>query len=170
MGSPFPRHGTLSRRGFEPRSCAPKAQAVPAGHRHTLTAGYPAVGCLSVRLVPTAQPRPSGRDCASHRRGVLRVLPGIPHRLMSVADPAGPNTVETIQMTASTGCLPRWVSPRGLSTRPRQRRDLNPDHGRDRTVCSPDYTTSACSRPGRNRTGDLRIQSPASLANGDSGA
>jgi hypothetical protein len=28
VGSPFPRHGTLSRRGFEPRSCAPKAQIV----------------------------------------------------------------------------------------------------------------------------------------------
>ena len=28
VGSPFPRHGTLSRRGFEPRSCTPKAQLV----------------------------------------------------------------------------------------------------------------------------------------------
>ena len=28
VGSPFPSHGTLSRRGFEPRSCAPKAQIV----------------------------------------------------------------------------------------------------------------------------------------------
>ena len=72
-------------------------------------------------------------------------------------------------MVVPTGCLPRWVSPRGHATRPRRRRDSNPDHGRDRTVCSPDYTTSAC-RPGRNRTGDLRIQSPASLASGDSEA
>ena len=28
VGSPFPRHGTLSRQGFEPRSCAPDAQIV----------------------------------------------------------------------------------------------------------------------------------------------
>lgn len=71
---------------------------------------------------------------------------------------------------ASGECLPRWVSPHGYATRLRQRRDSNPDHGRDRTVCSPNYTTSAGSCPGRNRTDDLRIQSPAPLARGDSGA
>ena len=131
-------------------------------YRLTWTAEISAVNCLSVRLVPTAQPRPESPGCASHHGGVLRENPGIPHRSMEVADPAGPITAERPDDRAGGVCLPRWVSPRGHATRSRRRRDLNPDHGRDRTVCSPDYTTSAC-RPGRNRTGDFRIQSPASL-------
>ncbi len=107
---------------------------------------------------------------------------------MEVADPAGPITARTIQSIELAECTslagyPHVATPRvhtvgmcpdghpvGFASRGRRRRDLNPGHGRDRTVCSPDYTTSACSRPGRNRTGDLRIQSPASLASGDSGA
>jgi hypothetical protein len=44
--------------------------------------------------------------------------------------------------------------PVGFASRVRRRRDSNPDHGRDRAVCSPDYTTSACCCPGRSRTGD----------------
>ena len=71
-----------------------------------------------------------------------------------------------VRRKTHVACLPSPASRRSAG---RRRRDSNPDRGRDRTVCSPDYTTSACS-PGRNRTGDLRIQRPASLAIGDSGA
>mgnify|MGYP006901744459 FL=1 len=71
---------------------------------------------------------------------------------MEVADPAGPVTAGTIQMIALVECpsldeYPHVATPRvhtvgmrsdehpvGLASRGRRRRDLNPDHGRDRTV------------------------------------
>ena len=91
--------------------------------------------------------------------------------------------VHTVGMrpTSTRSTLPpeyaRRLRPLVAGAQPRsawldRRREFTPnhDHGRDRAGCSLDHTASVCSRPGRNRTGDLRIQPPASLASGDSGA
>ena len=97
-----------------------------------------------------------GHGCVSHRGGVLRGSPG-----NTAPDHAGCRPFRARQRRTNLDdrpdglCLPRWVSPRGVATQPRRRRELNPDHDRDRAVCSPDYTTSArvrrSPRPESNR-------------------
>ena len=94
-------------------------------------------------------------------RACFGKIPGIPHRIMEIADPAGSVTADLIRRIGQADCAsldgyPHVATPRihivgmssdehpvGFASRGRRRRDSNPDHDRDRAVCSPSYTTSA---------------------------
>ena len=101
--------GRVGRRGFEPRLHAPKARVVV---RWTIG---PEVGCMSIPLRARRPCYDHRSRTSSHRArvGVLRVIPGMPHRTMQVADPSGPGTAGVIRYECTGGmCLPRWASPR----------------------------------------------------------
>jgi hypothetical protein len=67
---------------------------------------------------------------------------------------------------------PRPRRSRSPASVMRRRRDSNPGRGRDRTACSAvlHHVGTRGNRPEGNRTPDLGLQRPASLASGDSGA
>ena len=135
VGSPFPRHGRLSRRGFEPRSCAPKAQIVV---RWTIGShGLPSVRQLISYLYNwfRLRNRDQAVPIARFITGAYFGNPGNTTPDHGGCRPCWARHRRNDPDDRTDGvCLPRWVSPRGHATRPRRRRDLNPDHGRDRTV------------------------------------
>ena len=92
--------------------------------------GLPSVGSyLSIDTSACAM----GLMCPSHTGGRTLGSPGIPHRTMSVTDPAGPSSQP---MADIDRLLPTSMGiPSVLFTPLRRRRDLNPSHGRDRAVC-----------------------------------